>query len=109
VAEYYALADVFVSSSVREGLPIVLLEAMAAELPIIATDIPGVEEVLDTGTGEFVGTHAPSELAEAMIRLGSDKRRISIGKAGYETAIDKFSIQRTVNEHIELYKDCTKI
>jgi len=109
VAEYYALADVFVSSSVSEGLPIVLLEAMAAELPIIATDIPGVEEVLDTGTGEFVGTHAPSELAEAMIRLGSDKQGISIGKAGYERATDRFGIQRTIKEHIELYKDCAKI
>ncbi|WP_431680389.1 glycosyltransferase family 4 protein [Kitasatospora sp. KL5] len=66
----YAAADVFVLPSDREGMPLVALEAMAAALPVIATDVPGNRELL-TGTG-LLAAPEPAALAAAIDRLAAD-------------------------------------
>lgn len=104
VIEYYALADVFVQSSIGEGLPLVLLEAMAAELPIIATDIRGVNEaVVDGTTGLLVPPNDPTALAEAMIEMDSERRRERCGSRGYELAVETFDIGEMVDSYTEVY------
>ncbi|MFC5969864.1 glycosyltransferase [Halomarina salina] len=106
VHEYYAAADVFVSSSIFEGLPITHLEAMAAELPIVTTDIPGVREVVLNGeTGQRVPIRSPAELAEAMTTVATSDGRDAMGRAGYQRALDAFSIEDTVASHLRLYRD----
>lgn len=106
VHEYYAAADVFVSSSVFEGLPITHLEAMAAELPVVTTDIPGVREVVTDGeTGRRVPTRSPSALADAMTSVATSDDRADMGRAGYERALAEFGIEDTVASHLRLYRD----
>ena len=106
VHEYYAAADVFVSSSVFEGLPITHLEAMAAELPVVTTDIPGVREVvLDGETGRRVPTRSTSELADAMASVAASDDREGLGRAGFRRALAEFSIEDTVASHLCLYRD----
>lgn len=106
VAEYYNLADAFVSSSIREGLPIVLLEAMAAELPIVATDIPGVREVIEDGvTGVLVPTRSPTAFADGVSRVLADDRSEQLGTAGYERVRKEFGIQQTATRYEELYQE----
>lgn len=106
VEEYYALADVFVSSSTFEGMPIAHLEAMAAGLPIVATDIPGVREVVADGeTGLLVPPTDPDALSEAMLDLRSAERRAEFSNAGYERVSGEFSIDQTVEDHITLYRE----
>lgn len=101
---YYAAADVFVSSSVGEGLPIVQLEAMAAGLPVIATDIPGVREVvLDGKTGTFVPPNTPESLATAMSEYCDPELRRRYGKAGVERVADAFHIRDTAQAYVTLY------
>lgn len=106
VFRFYSLADVFVSSSVREGLPIAHLEAMAAELPVIATDIPGVREVVrDEQTGLLVPPCSPKQLSDAMIRLRESERREKFGNAGYDRVQSEFDIDQTVENHLKLFKE----
>lgn len=105
IAEYYALADAFVLSSKREGLPIVLLEAMAAELPVVATDIPGVREAVNDGeTGLLVPPGAPNDLADAAVRMRSANVRSDFGRNGLQLASNRFSIDQTVSDYVSLYR-----
>lgn len=104
IHKYYALADVFVSASTIEGLPIATLEAMASELAVVATDIPGMAGVIKSGTtGLLAPPNAPERLADAMMQaVQSDE---SYGRAGYERAASTFDIRKTAALHVELYRE----
>ena len=72
--QWLARADLFVFSSLTEGLPGALIEAMAVHVPCIATDIPGNNElILNEKTGLLVNTRSPDQLAIAIERLIDDK------------------------------------
>lgn len=106
VKEYYALADVFVSSSIREGLPITFLEAMAAELPIVGTKIPGVDELVINGeTGYLVPPKGSEELANRLLKLSDPERQTAFGKAGFQRVRTQFDIRETLKAHIRLYEE----
>jgi len=103
---YYSLADLFVLSSIREGFGIVLIEAMAAEIPVVATDIPGVNEVVEDGvTGKLVDTHAPKQIADAVYTILKENLGEEYGTNGYSRTLDKFSIEQSVSEYKTLYDE----
>lgn len=107
IEPYYALADVFVSSSVSEGLPMTILEAMSSELPVVGTDIPGVSEVIaDKESGYLVPPEDPDASAEAMISMADPTTRRRFGRRGYERAKERFDIQQTVDSYHDLYAEC---
>jgi glycosyltransferase involved in cell wall biosynthesis len=104
IHEYYALADVFVSSSKIEGLGIAGLEAMAAELPVVASDVPGLREIIeDRTTGLLVPPSDPERLAEAMMRAVTADE--PYGAKGYERAAATFDIRKTASLHVQLYHE----
>jgi glycosyltransferase involved in cell wall biosynthesis len=104
IHSYYSAADMFVLASIREGLPIVLLEAMAAKLPIIGTDIPGVKEVIEYGkTGYLVPPRSPSRLANSISRMKENTRQ-TMGSAGYDRVKTEFDIEQTVNSYVSVYE-----
>jgi len=101
---YYSLADLFVLSSIREGFGIVLIEAMTAKLPIIATNIPGVNEVVKDGvTGKLVDKNAPKQIADAVHTIRKEGLEKEYGVNGYTRTLDKFSVERSVLEYKYLY------
>lgn len=104
IEPYYDAADVFLLPSRVEGLPITVLEAMAAELPIVASDIPGVAEVIQDGdTGRLVPPDEPDKLANAMIEaVNSDPE--AIGRAGHRRVAEYFDINQMAADYNELYK-----
>lgn len=105
VKEYYAMADVFVLSSITEGLSVVLLEAMASSVPVVATDTAGTAEtVVDGETGYIVPIGDRSELVAGMERLAADERRRLFGERGYERARERFSIERTIRSYLDVYE-----
>jgi glycosyltransferase involved in cell wall biosynthesis len=102
----YAAADVFVLPSHFDAFPFVLLEAMAAGLPIVASRVGGVAEVvIDGETGLLVPPRRPRELAEALSRLVSDPARARrLGSAGRER-VRRYSWERIVPLYLSLYAE----
>lgn len=102
--------DLFVLSSITEGVSLTLLEAMAASLPIVCTDVGGNSEVVEDGVnGIIVPSREPALLAKALLELiRHPERRLQMGKAGFKRVKSVFSIQRTVAEYEKLYFKVTK-
>jgi glycosyltransferase involved in cell wall biosynthesis len=89
----------------REGLPNAVLEAMAAGLPVVATAVGGVPEIVTEGvTGLLVPPHAPLALAAAIARLTGDAHlRISLGTAARREA-ERLGAQSCAGRHEEVYR-----
>jgi glycosyltransferase involved in cell wall biosynthesis len=87
--------DVYVTSSTQEAFGRVLLEAMVAQIPVIATRVNGMPEVLGT-TGVLVNPKDPENLAAAMLKLyqASQGEREGVAARGYARALSAFSIPR---------------
>jgi glycosyltransferase involved in cell wall biosynthesis len=99
-------ADVFVLSSLSEGMPVSILEAMAAGLPVVASAVPGLEEVvLDGETGFLVPPGDPAALAARLGRLVNEPDlRSSFGAAGRARAEEHFSLPAWRDAHFSLYR-----
>jgi glycosyltransferase involved in cell wall biosynthesis len=97
--------DLFVMSSVTEGLGTSLLDAMACSRAIVATRTGGIPEVVEEGrTGELVPVRDPHALAEAIVRLLEDPaRRDAMGRAGLERVRERFSVERMVEGTAAVY------
>jgi glycosyltransferase involved in cell wall biosynthesis len=106
VPEILALLDVFVLPSLWEGLPIALLEAMAAGLPVVATRVGGVPEVVVDGvTGLLVPPRDPEAFSKAILKLLQDPDlRQKMGQAGRERVMEHFSAERMVQDTEALYQ-----
>ena len=99
-------ADLVALSSRREGMPLALIEAMAAGVPVVATAVGGVPELVIQGkTGLLVPDGDSGSLAFALGRVLSDlqlARRLGI--AGRRRALERHGLDRVVREHAELYR-----
>jgi glycosyltransferase involved in cell wall biosynthesis len=107
VSDILASADVFVLPTTYESLPMSILEAMAAGLPVVASNVGGVPElVVDGRTGLLVPPRDVPALAEALRALLSDAaRRRSMGEAGREQAVRAFGVERSAAAHVRLYRE----
>jgi glycosyltransferase involved in cell wall biosynthesis len=106
IPKLLAASDLSVISSHEEGFSNVILESMAAGLPIVATNVGGNSEaVVDGVTGWLVAPKRPAAMAEKIIDLLQDpKKARSWGEQGRERVNKKFTIERMVQEHIKLYE-----
>ncbi len=102
----YAAMDLYVTASAKEGLPLAPLEAMASELAVIATDVPGHREVVRHGeTGLLVPAGDAKALAAAIETLLDDpERRRRMGQAGRERVLREFTVQPMVAKTAEIYR-----
>ncbi|MCK4806655.1 MAG: glycosyltransferase family 4 protein, partial [Candidatus Aegiribacteria sp.] len=103
-------ADVFFMPSSREGFGIAAVEAMASGLPVVASNLPGIGDVVgrDQHCGILVDPGSPSEMAEALLRLLEDDiLSWRMGSNGSERA-GTFSIEITTDKYLELYENILK-
>jgi glycosyltransferase involved in cell wall biosynthesis len=107
VHELLAGADVFVLSTRSEGLPLSILEAMAAGLPVVASAVGGVPElIVDRGTGLLVPPADEKALAAALRELIRDRElRVRMGGAGRIRAEEGFDLPDFQRSHLDLYRE----
>jgi UDP-glucose:(heptosyl)LPS alpha-1,3-glucosyltransferase len=104
VALLYQLADAFVLPSSYETFSLVTFEAAASGLPVLATPVSGVRELIEDGHNGFLITRDPQLIAERLGRLAADPQlRLRLGRNARESAV-RFSGERMVHEHHELYE-----
>jgi glycosyltransferase involved in cell wall biosynthesis len=102
-------ADILVLPSYMEGMPNALIEAMSAGLPVVATDVGAVVDVVADGISGFVIPPRDADrLFNALRELLLDSAlRARMGHAGWQIAKDKFSVERAVDQIVELaYRVC---
>lgn len=102
--------DVFVLTSRFEGLPLTIIEGMFAKLPIIATDVGGVSELVQNERNGFlVPNDNAKELATRMKNLIEDSgKRIKMGKESQKIAIDNYTLDKMIQKYNKLYNDGKK-
>ena len=105
VADVMQTLDLFVLPSINEGISNTILEAMATELPVIATDVGGNPElVINNQTGYLVPKQNPIAMAEAFKHY-LDNRDLLVchGKAGRARCESTFSLNRMITDYINVY------
>ncbi len=106
VPEILAASDAFVMPSRWEGLGLVFLEAMAARLPVLSTDVSAIPEVVVHGeTGELVAVEDPEALGRALLAWAQDPlRRERYGEAGAQRVAEAFSLDSMVESTLRVYQ-----
>jgi glycosyltransferase involved in cell wall biosynthesis len=107
IPECLAASDAFVLSSDWEGNPLAVMEAMAAGLPVIATAVGGVPELVESGVdGILVPARNSAALTEALRTLAEDSsRRAEMACAARTKAISAFNVDRMAQGYAKLYRD----
>lgn len=105
-ATVYAASDIALSTSFNEGMPVSLIEAQLAGLPVVANDVGSVREVVQHGITGLVGSQ--SELATNLkTLLNEDSLRRNMSAVAHARAQQHFSPERMVKAHADLYSEIT--
>jgi len=105
ISEILSLSDIFVLPSLREGLPLTILEAMACGKPVIATNVGGIPEIVKDGeNGILVYPKDPETLYMAMNELlGDREKREKMGRIGKRVCDESFRTKTMVEKVEDLY------
>jgi peptidoglycan/xylan/chitin deacetylase (PgdA/CDA1 family) len=107
IAELLNIMDVYVNSSVREGVPVSLLEAMAGEKAVVATEVGGIPEVInDKSIGITVPPEDPKAMADGIISLlNNEELRKEMGLKARARILKRFSVRAQAGEIDSLYEE----
>jgi len=99
-------ADVFVMPSLSEGLPLAILEAMASGVPIVATRVGGMPQLIQTGqTGWLVAPSDAQDLARGILSAVEDEpARRRVTAAAHELCVRDYALENTVKAYAALYR-----
>ncbi|MBN1874073.1 MAG: glycosyltransferase [Anaerolineae bacterium] len=105
--DLFVLASVVAQSGDQDGIPVVLMEAMAMQIPVISTLVSGIPELVHHGeTGWLVPERDVASLVKAILHLAVDKSlRERLGCEGRNLVISEFSIPQSVNQLLEVFRN----
>jgi glycosyltransferase involved in cell wall biosynthesis len=106
-ADVFALPCVIAQDGDRDGIPVSLAEAMAMQLPVISTDIVGISELVQPGTGILVPAHNALALAETLeaVHAASPSARAQMGRRGREVVDGEFNLVKGVAQLACLFRE----
>jgi glycosyltransferase involved in cell wall biosynthesis len=107
VREIYSVLDIFLMTSLSEGTPLVILEAMAMEIPVVAPDVGGISEQISDGETGFVVPPRDIEatLKSLQVLLNDPDLRGKMGRMGRERVNSLFSLEKCIQSHRDLYSE----
>lgn len=110
VDSFYQGLDVYINTSIHEGIPMSVLEAMAHGVPPIVPRVGGMEEIVTDGVdGYLVDTRSPLDFSERCLSLyKNESLRQNMACAAREKIISQFSIEHMVNAYLEMYRRATE-
>jgi glycosyltransferase involved in cell wall biosynthesis len=108
-ATFWSAVDCAISTSDNEGMPVALIEAQLAGVPVIATDVGSNAEVIKGGFTGIVTSKNSNELINAVKKLVADKALMhTMGKRGRDRATEEFSLKKMLDTHKQAYVSLIK-
>jgi glycosyltransferase involved in cell wall biosynthesis len=106
VGAFYQMADLFVMSSVQEGLGTAVLDALALGKPVVATNSGGIPEIIEDGqTGRLVAAADPAALAQGIVEMLTNRQEATrMGNRGRQRVLQDFTIDAMVEKNIAVYR-----
>jgi len=103
--QYMTAFNVFVLPSVKEGFPWTILEAMSAKIPVIASNVGAMAEIIENGkNGMSVAPKKPSQISDAIKTLMEDEKlRDEITIQAHQTVIKRFNIHSMIEQYERLF------
>ena len=107
VADLLSASDVFLMSSISEGIPLTVIEAMAARRPVVSTAVGGLPEIIEHGTTGFLTpARDDAALSRALVELHRDRQlRTRMAEAAASRAAEKFSLDGMLSSYRKVYHD----
>jgi 1,2-diacylglycerol 3-alpha-glucosyltransferase len=106
---YYQMADLYVHSSRYEGVPKVLIEALASGTPVVSTDHLGADVVVRSGETGLLTNHTPQGLSAAILELLTDPIRIKMmGEAGQADVLERFDYESQLESVVETFRETVR-
>jgi len=109
VPDLLRCVDTLVLPSETESAPLTILEAMSTGLPVIATRVGGIPEIVEDGhNGFLVPLKHPEDIAEKILELHADRDRLRrMGEAARETVLERYSTDKVVRQYMDVYERVT--
>jgi glycosyltransferase involved in cell wall biosynthesis len=98
-------AELAVFPSLMEATSVAALESMACELPVAASRVGGLPEIVDEHVGTLFEPADPASLAQGVVRLLESPRLAALGKAARERVVARWTNDRLVDRHVAIYED----
>jgi len=105
IAQIFAASDIAILTSDNEGIPLTLIQAAQAGLPIVATDVGSISDIVISESTGYLTSKSASDMADAIEKLARDAQlRKIMGEAGRGRANQYFSLDRMLKDHTDLYR-----
>ncbi|WP_026694371.1 glycosyltransferase family 4 protein [Peribacillus kribbensis] len=109
IVNLLGISDIAVASSLREGLPVNIMEAMSSGLPIIATHNRGHKELIFNNSNGWLVNNDPKEFSEKIVNLAANRHLIpELGEKGRQLIIEKYSLRKVLEEQSKIYSEIIK-
>ena len=107
MGSFYRELDVYLSTSIHEGIPMTILEAMSYGLPIVAPKVGGIPEVVQDGVeGFLIDSRDPSAFVKKLELLAKDRElRKRMSAAARKRAVENFSVERMTQHYLKIYQE----
>jgi glycosyltransferase involved in cell wall biosynthesis len=104
IDQLFAASDIAILTSDNEGIPLTLIQAAQAGLPIVATEVGSISDSVEDSKTGFLTKPEPAAMALKVIALATNTQlRKELGSAGKERANNHFSLERMLRDHTEIY------